>query len=101
MIDRLRRTVRRSCEAALYVVAALLIAQLIGVVHAGDIAAHADGSSCQICQAIGHASPLPTPIGVPAPPQAFAIAKRAVDPVATPHRESYSAHSPRAPPRPF
>lgn len=97
MIDRLRRTVRRSCEAALYVVAALLIAQLIGVVHAGDIAAHADDSTCQICQAIGHAPPVPAPVGVPISPQAAAVAERIIDAVPAPRR-IYSLHAPHGPP---
>lgn len=98
MINRLRRSLARSRTAALHVVAALLVAQIIGVAHVGDIAAHADGSTCQICQAIGHASPLPSPVGEPTPPQVFTVVERAVDPVATPFRTTYSTHSPRGPP---
>jgi hypothetical protein len=98
MCHLLRKRIEQWRAAIVAGLFAFAIGQTIGLAHMADATLHADGTPCQICQAIGHAAAPPTPPAAPLVALQIAIVVVCVDFVAAVVRPAFSPHAPRAPP---
>lgn len=85
-------------KAALGLCVAFIVAQTIALAHISDLSKHADGTACQICQAIGHAAGPPAVAKVPVAPIALEVIAKVARVAVAVVKQAFSPHAARAPP---
>jgi hypothetical protein len=101
MIRQLRTQLDQWRQGAVVLCIAFVVAQTIGLAHMSDLSKHADGTACQICQAIGHAAGPPATAKVPAAPIAFEVIAQVAQVAVAVIQPTFSPHAARAPPTPL
>ena len=98
MIRPLRTQLGQWRQSAIVLCFAFVVAQTIGLAHVSDLSKHADGTACQICQAIGHAAGPPAATKVPASPIEFETIVKVAHVAVAFAQPTFSPHAARAPP---